>query len=184
MILTCQVDGQMASNILHNCSYHFGLARRFVVQFFVQIEKPSISVNSNELITEILINCNSQQYSLDVSFEILQKGYKIYRKKKNIIRKSSDLLIKGSKVIEQQIQNILDETQQQKLLLQTNDQYKLSSDKKFTELIVHETIETIEFILGVISNKGSYLSLWGLSLADSELADMFYCLILQSSMID
>lgn len=51
----------------------------------------------------------------------------------------------------------------------------------FAGLMTHQIIDTIEYIIGTVSNTASYLRLWALSLAHAQLSDVFYNLTLGSA---
>ena len=90
-----------------------------------------------------------------------------------------DYLSAKAKYNKQQIQNNLNVVHNDyEIGLVNNMEEEQMEEPKFTDFFVNNVIETIEFVLGTVSNTASYLRLWALSLAHSQLSIVFFSMII------
>lgn len=88
----------------------------------------------------------------------------------------------GKKNGHQAINNINNSEAGEKLLDADEKHAEHHEEHDIGEIFVHQLIETIEFVMGAVSNTASYLRLWALSLAHSQLAKVFLEMTVVSGM--
>ncbi|TRY89962.1 hypothetical protein DNTS_001683 [Danionella cerebrum] len=139
------------------------------IDMFVFAENPgNPALYPGQTIVQRILVCLAL---LAVPVLLLGKPLHLYLKHKNHRRMDEEHLVTDTSSINSQLPD-----------LEGGRGGEREEEFDWTEVFMEQAIHTIEFCLGCISNTASYLRLWALSLAHSQLSEVLWVMVMRISL--